>query len=162
MNVVGGYFCRLTRHFGSLTFCYSMQHTRVYQEELWISTRDFPRYAITVTSRSYKTDNEWNLEWTDFNFIFLPQYFQKKKVPVTRSDIFRIWIPSFWVIPLASEFYMPTFRNSLLHKFLPTPPKKMKQGVPKLRNIKFRIRGITQKKENDILKKTNIWNRECF
>jgi len=36
------------------------------------------------------------------------------------------------------EFYMPTFRNTL--------PMKMEQSVPKRRHIKFRHRGITQKK----------------
>jgi len=46
----------------------------------------------------------------------------------------------------ASEFYMPTFRNTLfhlhrqvLHTYL---PMKMEQGVPKRRHIKFRRRGI--------------------
>ena len=72
----------------------------------------------------------------------------------------------------ASEFYMPTFRNTLFHlhrqvgacrakpfpvyyhKHVPSRvhstrtylPMKMEQSVPKRRYIKFRRRGITQKK----------------
>ena len=57
----------------------------------------------------------------------------------------------------ASEFYMPTFRNTLFHLhrhvgvkndfFKPTCLWRWKrQSVPKRRHIKFRRRGITQKK----------------
>jgi len=64
----------------------------------------------------------------------------------------------------ASEFYMPTFRNTLfhLHRRINTPtfsnqvvlhtypPMKMEQCVPKRRHIKFRCWGITQKKAYNI------------
>jgi len=54
---------------------------------------------------------------------------------------------------------MPTFRNTLFHlhrqvgvKILHTHlPMKMEQSVPKRRHIKFRRRGITQKKAYKIL-----------
>jgi len=49
----------------------------------------------------------------------------------------------------ASEVYMSTFRNNLshLHRQVPTYlPMKMEQSVPKRRHIKFRLRGIIQKK----------------
>ena len=51
----------------------------------------------------------------------------------------------------ASEFYMPTFRNTMfhLHTYL---LMKMEQSVPKRRHIKFGRRGITQKKEYNNLK----------
>jgi hypothetical protein len=49
----------------------------------------------------------------------------------------------------ASEFHMPTFRNTLLHLHT-YPPVKMGQSVPKRRHIKFRRRGITQKKAYNI------------
>jgi hypothetical protein len=55
-------------------------------------------------------------------------------------------IISFWVIPPASEFYVPTFWNTLFH-FRRTQPVKMEQNVSKFRHIKFRRRGIAQKKE---------------
>ena len=45
----------------------------------------------------------------------------------------------------ASEFYMPTFRNTLFHLYKHLP-MKMEQSVPKRWNIKFRHRGITQKR----------------
>jgi len=54
-----------------------------------------------------------------------------------------------------SEIYMPTFRNTLFHlhkhvgmKYILRTylPMKMEQSVPKRRHIKFRRRGITQKK----------------
>jgi hypothetical protein len=71
----------------------------------------------------------------------------------------------------ASEFYMPTFRNILFHLYKRVGmkngcgrecwgilhiylPMKMEQSVPKRRNIKFRRRGITQKKAY------NIYNTE--
>ena len=55
----------------------------------------------------------------------------------------------------ASEFFMPTFQNTLS---VPSsqagrydyPPMKMEQSVPKRWRIKFRSRGITQKKVYDI------------
>ena len=48
----------------------------------------------------------------------------------------------------ASEFYMPTFRNTVAHIFfLRTPPMKMEPSVPKRRHITFRGRGITRNKE---------------
>jgi hypothetical protein len=58
----------------------------------------------------------------------------------------------------ASEFCMPTFRNTLFHlrtrigmkdpsSFIPIHLWRWnRQGVPKRRHIKFRRRGITQKK----------------
>ena len=49
----------------------------------------------------------------------------------------------------ASEFYMPTFRNTLSHLHRQVGvhlPMKMGQSVPKRWHIKFRRRGITQKK----------------
>jgi len=49
-----------------------------------------------------------------------------------------------------SEFYVPTFRNALS---VPSPHTTYGDGtdrVPKRRHIKFRRRGITQKKEYNI------------
>jgi len=47
----------------------------------------------------------------------------------------------------ASEFHMPTFRNTLfyLHRRV---GMKMEQSVPKPRHLKFRRGGITQKKKH--------------
>jgi len=53
----------------------------------------------------------------------------------------------------ASEFYMPTFRNTLFHlhgQARTYLPMKMEQSVPKRRHIKFRSRAITQKKAYNI------------
>jgi len=52
----------------------------------------------------------------------------------------------FWVISPASEFYMPTFRNTLFHPHRQVGtrtylPMKMGQSVPKRRHIKLRRRG---------------------
>ena len=41
-----------------------------------------------------------------------------------------------------------------------TPLMKMEQSVPKLWHVKFRSRGITQKKEYNIQNKTEVWNQE--
>jgi len=37
---------------------------------------------------------------------------------------------------------------------------KMEQSVPKRRNIKFRRRGITQKKTYNIQNRAKVWNQE--
>ena len=53
----------------------------------------------------------------------------------------------FWVIPRRLNFYTPTFRNTVCSIFKGTYlPMKMEQSVPKRQHIKFRRRGITQKK----------------
>jgi len=49
----------------------------------------------------------------------------------------------------ASEFFMPTFRNTLYRKW----HRLYRQCVPKRRNINFRRRRITQKKEYNIQNK---------
>ena len=44
-----------------------------------------------------------------------------------------------------------------------TPPMKMEQSVPKRRHIKFRCRGIAQKKEYNIQNTAEVWNQDtCF
>jgi len=66
----------------------------------------------------------------------------------------------------ASEFHVPTFRNTLFHlhrwcKTLLKPPMKMEhKSVPKRQYIKFRRRGITQKKEYNIQNMVKVWNQE--
>jgi len=56
--------------------------------------------------------------------------------------------PSYWLRLFSSQTFShintPTFSNLvILHTY---PPMKMEQRVPKRRHIKFRRRGITQKK----------------
>jgi len=60
---------------------------------------------------------------------------------------------------LASEFYTPTFWNTLwiLCTYL---PMKMEQSVPKRRHIKFRRWGIIQKKAYNIQNRVKVWNQE--
>jgi len=66
----------------------------------------------------------------------------------------------------ASEFYMPTFRDTLLHlhRQVHAPstylPVKMEQSVPKRRHIKFRRREIAQKKAYNIQDTAKVWNQE--
>ena len=58
----------------------------------------------------------------------------------------------------ATEFYIPTFRSTLFHlrRLL-----GVEQSVPKRRHIKFRRRGITQKKAYNFQKKktAKVWNQ---
>jgi hypothetical protein len=61
-----------------------------------------------------------------------------------------------------SEFYIPTFRNTLFHLHRRVGVEtylhmKMEQSVPK-RHTKFRRRGITQKKTQNIRRKFEIKN----
>jgi hypothetical protein len=48
----------------------------------------------------------------------------------------------------ASEFYVPTFRNSV------------KDGVPKRRHLKFRRRGVTQNKDYNVQNTAKVLNQE--
>jgi len=64
-----------------------------------------------------------------------------------------------------SEFYMPTFRNTLfhLHRHVGTCLWIWnRQSVPKRRHIKFRRRGITQKKTYKICFYVPIFKTACF
>ena len=61
--------------------------------------------------------------------------------------------PSYWLRLLSSQNFSrintPTFSKFvILHTY---PPVKMEQSVPKRRHIKFRRRGITQKKAHNML-----------
>ena len=53
----------------------------------------------------------------------------------------------------SSEFYVPTFRNTVFSISIAgvsgelAAPMEMEQCVPKRRHMKFRRRGITQKKQ---------------
>ena len=47
----------------------------------------------------------------------------------------------------------------ILHTYL---PMKTEQSVPKLRHIKFRYRGITQKKAYNIQNRAKVWNKEYY
>ena len=51
---------------------------------------------------------------------------------------------------MVSEFYIPTFRNTLFRLHRLTQTMRMGQSVPKRRHITFRRQGITQKKEHSI------------
>jgi len=41
-----------------------------------------------------------------------------------------------------------------------TSPMKLEQSVPKRRELKFRRRGITQKKKYNIQETAKVWNQE--
>jgi len=68
----------------------------------------------------------------------------------------------------ASEFYMRTFRDTLSVPSSSVSMKKLfiltrlwrwnRKSVPKRRHIKFRRRGITQKKAFYIQNKVKVWN----
>jgi hypothetical protein len=66
----------------------------------------------------------------------------------------------------SSEFYMPTFRNTLfnLHRQLRDSPTCLwrwnRQIFPKRRHIKFRSRRITQKKRHNLQITAKVWNQE--
>ena len=69
----------------------------------------------------------------------------------------------------ASVFYAPTFRNTVCSIFTGRQVdvhartclwRWNRQSVPKRRHIKFRRRGITQKKAYDIQDTKKVWNQE--
>jgi hypothetical protein len=62
----------------------------------------------------------------------------------------------------ASEFYMPTFRNTLshLHSIHCTPTSLWRwNSVPKCQHIKFKRWGITKKKTYNIQNTVKVWNQ---
>jgi hypothetical protein len=80
----------------------------------------------------------------------------------------------FWVIPRRLNFICRCFGTLCLfhlhrrvgvrmtsHSYTYLP-MKMGQCVPQLRHIKFRRRGITQKKACNIQNTVKVWNQECF
>jgi hypothetical protein len=88
-------------------------------------------------------------------------------LPVSLNRLWSIWLISdFHYMPvwskltsvvcfllgssLASEFYMPMFRN-----------RWNRTGVPKRQHIKFRYQGITQKKTYNIQNMAKVWNQEA-
>jgi len=90
--------------------------------------------------------------------------FKVKPVRVTEGD-WNIVVCFLLGNSPASEFYMPTFRNTLFHLhrqvgmkyiFHTYMPMKMEQSVPKRRHIKFRRQGITQKKKYNIQNTANV------
>ena len=54
---------------------------------------------------------------------------------------------------------MEAGRCEEFHTYL---PMEMEQSVPKRRHIKFRRRGITQKKAHDIQDMAKVWNQEAL
>jgi hypothetical protein len=72
----------------------------------------------------------------------------------------------------ASAFYMPPVRNPLFHfhrRFKQEDSSCLhrlcncnRHSVPKRRHIKFRRRGITQKKEYNIQNTAKVWNQELL
>jgi hypothetical protein len=94
------------------------------------------------------------------------------KQEVTSSPFHKLLIISFisWNIvcfPLgnspASEFYMPIFRNTL--SVPPSQAGRYEDGtdsVLKRWHIKFRRRGITQRKAYNIQNRAKVWNQELL
>ena len=94
-------FCRLTRHFGSLTFWFSMRHdTCLPGRDMSISARvPTVRHHTDLYDHTKQIKNEIFLNETRLmSSPPPPQYFQKKN-PDKRSDIFRSCNLFFWVIP---------------------------------------------------------------
>jgi hypothetical protein len=73
-------------------------------------------------------------------------------------------LEAYWLRLFSSQTFSrintPTFSNPvILHTY---PPMKMEQSVPKRRHIKFRRRGITQKKPYNIQNTAKVWNQGCL
>jgi hypothetical protein len=89
-----------------------------------------------------------------------------KSVLFFTSNIRRIMNVIFFVSADSptSEFYAPSFRNTLSH--LPSCSHHLwkcnRQGVPKRRHIQFRRRGISQKEEYNSHPFLCMFNREVF
>jgi hypothetical protein len=60
---------------------------------------------------------------------------------------------------LASEFYVPTFRNTLS---VPSSQADRTDSVQKCPHVKFRRQGITEKKAYNIYNTAKVWNQESM
>jgi len=64
----------------------------------------------------------------------------------------------FWVIPRRLNFICRRFGTLFhLHTY---PSMKREQSIPKRRHIKFRRRGITQRKAYNIQNTAEVWNQK--
>ena len=71
----------------------------------------------------------------------------------------------FWVIPRRLNFTFRRFGTLSIPSSRRHLPIKMELSVLKRRHMKFRARGITQKKEYNIQSTVKVWNQEallCF
>jgi len=69
------------------------------------------------------------------------------------------WFPCVWIL------YVEVSEHTVYSFFIGrvfTRPMKKEQSVPKRRNIKFRRRRITQKKEYNIQNTAKVWNQESL
>ena len=84
-----------------------------------------------------------------FNFVHFFNVQKKRKRMGCHLSIYLLYA-FFWVITRRLNFLCRCFGKISLFHFHTYPPMKMEQGVPKRRHIKFRRRGITQKKAYNI------------
>jgi len=68
----------------------------------------------------------------------------------------------FWVIPRRLNFICRRFESLSVPSSYLTLPMKTEQSIPKRLHIKFRCRGITQKKAHDIQNTAKVWNQEKY
>jgi len=81
---------------------------------------------------------------------------RNKEIRLFQESVYTLLRDFFWVIPRRLNFICRRF-GTLFHlhrqvgmKYLPAYEDGTKQSVPKRRHIKFRLRGITQKKAYNI------------
>jgi len=133
----------------------------------------FKHWGITQ-KKTYKIQNMakiWNQEYFTSVGRKLQDTFDYSKNSASRkpnssppllssfaAEITTPYILSYSSITTATPELPIEFIN-ILHTY---PPMKMEQSVPKRRHIKFRHRGITQKKAYNIQNKAKVWNQELF
>jgi hypothetical protein len=103
----------------------------------------------------HRSQNHQQQTWSKYlSFLIQRTVASLRITNVPLYDFFR-------VIPRRLKFYMPTFRNTVFHLHRQVCLWRWKRkNVPKRRNIKFRCRGIAQKKEYNIQNTAKVWNQE--
>ena len=155
-------------YFPPTTVCHSSQNKRA--TEVMSGDRRWCHRSIRRNYRICGPSVVKHRVSRDFCTVFdsFCSFFWGHVLPAFLRFFISLFIIFFWLVVLflfgyspAFEFYVPTFRNTLVvpssQVTWPRPFKK-EQNVPKRLHIKLRRRGITPKKQYNIHNATKIWN----
>jgi len=117
---------------------------RNYDTDRWLSCFHFTTQSTTVTN---EVPMRGQLSIISAKFLLLPT----SPLTETKTDLHLLYA-FFWVIPRRLNFIYRRFGTLRLFHLHGQAGMtvKLKQSVPKRRHIKFRRRGITQKKAYNI------------
>ena len=156
----------------------SMKHS---SDTIWNRTRDLPTFSAVLqqtvpqrTPRSLVMTSNFQSRTDPLAFLITLDGYRKTTLHCyarneVKESLFNcsltkpmltVLYASFWVIPRRLNFIYQLLRTPCLLHLHTYPPIKMDKSIPKRRHIKFRRRGITQKKAYSIQNMAKAWNQE--